>query len=227
MTTNTNTNTTPTPNPTPPTTTPPNRLYGTPNTEHLHDTLAAAWEHHLDERHEPPETGEHIEFHEWTVANPRNHLPDDWRILEEISEWAADNGMLDEYVTAATQSDLSKLAANELLDTIAAQITYRMADRHIDTHWITLDNEDRPVTWTNEQSRDQATPLYRPERHAAAYDVDRCYVRWTITYHDTPVKDARHFESGGGAIVYHYRIDIVHGDRELHIYPCHCPETDR
>lgn len=77
---------------------------------------------------------------EWSVREPREHLPSVDRLLEWISEWTADSGEISDDMDLIDVVKRPEVidAAEHLLTAIACAITWRMAGRKL---------RDLPVTW--------------------------------------------------------------------------------
>lgn len=78
------------------------------------------------------------EVEEWTVHPTRQHLPDAFTVAEWLTEWAGENGELDECgwdaIADACKGPEGLATIETCLDTIAAQVHYHMAAHLIATH---------------------------------------------------------------------------------------------
>lgn len=115
-------------------------LFGRPGAEQLYAEAVEVWECELDGRDdEPPEGGWEIE--EWTVMPPRMHLPSAEYVIDKIMEFTAeaetDEGCYDAFDNAARSAEVE-----EMLTAWASRVSYRMADKCIATHRITMVGDD-------------------------------------------------------------------------------------
>lgn len=108
------------------------RLYGVPDAEELYFDVQPAIEAGLcwsDPEDSDPEL---VQIEEWTVHPPRHHLPSAKWVLEDILERTLDVGELTSDGHYFDTGDAELLAAAEqLLDAIAAKVTWRQADRMV------------------------------------------------------------------------------------------------
>ena len=138
----------------------PDRLFAIPDSEQMWPDPVAAYESQIEPRLEHygalVEHGAHAILEEWTVAPTRTHLPTAHSVLEHISEWSVDYGMLDEFganeITDACFAADVVVAIEYILDLIASKINYGMADKQVAIHTITWD-ETGPLI--------DGEPLYR------------------------------------------------------------------
>lgn len=112
-------------------------LFGYPGADDLYDTIEDAVEDVYDTS-DVDGPGDAIEIHEWTVHPPRHHFPTAERIAEDLKEWIGDGGELSEGYYKAFPTAAAEEAAETLLATVAAAVTYRMADKHVATHHVTI-----------------------------------------------------------------------------------------
>lgn len=109
-------------------------LFGTPGAESLHDSLVSCWESEYDGR--DPEDYP-LEIEEWTIRPVRSHFPSADVLVEYIAErWLADETDEYFYEHAIDKAPTDELGA--VLDKWANRIHYRMADKCVATHAITL-----------------------------------------------------------------------------------------
>lgn len=127
------------------------RLFGLPHAEVLHFDAATVYESEIDGQMEQDHP---VEIEEWTVHPPRYHLPQVDRLLGWVEECAAEDGEIGEWFDVSFQSDTTMAAAAALLDTIASEITWRMADSKVASHWLTWDEAGEPLL--------DGKPLYVP-----------------------------------------------------------------
>ena len=130
----------------------PERLFGVPGAEQLWSDIATCYESDIEPWVEPaeePEPGRSTSIEEWTVRDATDHLPPiDW-IVDHVCEWAADNGMLDEYgfedfERHGRDEDVVR-AFQAALNVWSSKVHYRMADQHVATYTITWDDEGEPL----------------------------------------------------------------------------------
>jgi len=171
-------------------TAPIDRLYGKVGAEELFTDIASVWEAHIepwvevDENDKPLDTPDKpsagIEIEEWTVHDPQHHMPSAASILEWIGETAADNETCEGWFDDFPDGDPVVLElTQQLIDTIARRITYRMAAEHVCTHWITIvDGEPQingePMYVPAKYEPPIVTPLSRKDvvRKLTAHDPD-------------------------------------------------------
>lgn len=110
------------------------RLYGTPGAEILYFDAFEALE---------AEATETVEIEVWTVRPPRDHLPSTAHLLEWIAEsdYEVTEGWYDHALDATRHPDALN-AAETLLDLIADNIDFRMADKHVATQTYTWTGSD-------------------------------------------------------------------------------------
>lgn len=124
------------------------RLYGVPGAEVLHfdpaGTYEAKIEPWLDEDDRSPR-----EIEEWSVRDSIDHVPSIDVLLEWIIDWTAENGELTEdgfeaFENAAKHPDVCQ-AADALLHALASKVTFRMADKHLRSLWVTWNEAGEPM----------------------------------------------------------------------------------
>lgn len=125
------------------------RLYGRPGAEVMHFDPVTVYESELDDAEHP----ERAEIEEWTVQSPLEHLPSGEMLLEWISEWTAENGEVSADFDIVPRTPEVKAAVEFLLSAIANKITWRQAEKHVASHWITWDENNKPLL--------DGEPLYR------------------------------------------------------------------
>lgn len=120
--------------------------------EYLDDDIAAVWERIYDDLPEPAdrEPGDPVqwEIQEWTSTPLGSFLTSTDRILERIEEDLYDE--TGEAAQATIENAVGKpevVAAFEYARALLARHLsgFSMADRHIATHIITLDEHDQPL----------------------------------------------------------------------------------
>lgn len=122
------------------------RLYGLQGAEELHGTPEEVYELEIDPNYEP-NPDQRVEIEEFDIHPPRYHLPDVERLLEWIAEWTEEMGEVSEGFnidSVITKAEV-KSAAEVLLDSIAERITYRMANNHLRSLWVTWDAKGEPM----------------------------------------------------------------------------------
>jgi hypothetical protein len=131
------------------------RLYGVPDAESLYDDLGSAYERQIEDYVDDHDRRPRV-LVEWTVHPPKHHLPHASTIVEWLAERAAEDGGIDEgysdHIDAIMRAPEVLVAADALLDAIAARITYRMAHEKVAEHVITWDAEGEPLV--------DGTPMY-------------------------------------------------------------------
>ena len=115
----------------------PDRLYGRPGAEQLHDDPAGVWENDIEPDGDVRDDGWIVE--EWTVRSPRTHLPSaDWVVEHIMDYWLAENAELDEYGFDAFDNAAKESEMEPVLQAWADRIQYRMADTFVSNHIVTL-----------------------------------------------------------------------------------------
>lgn len=127
---------------------PEQRLYCTPGAEECYFDPAGSYESQIEPWLEPGDR-ERREIEEWSVLDPSEHVPPIDTLLDWLTEWIADNGMIDEngydqWLEAARTPEVCQ-AADALLTAIASTIKYRMADKHLRSLWVTWDEAGEPL----------------------------------------------------------------------------------
>lgn len=113
-------------------------LFGLPGAESLHGSVAEVWESELDGQDEDDYP---FEVEEWTIRPVRSHFPTADVLIEYIAErWLADE--TDEYFYEHALDHAPTELAEEFLLTWAKAIHYRMADKLVATHIITLVDDE-------------------------------------------------------------------------------------
>ena len=112
-------------------------LYGLPGAEQLYFTLEDVWHKQIDGRYETqPEGGWEIE--EFTVRPAISHLPTPESLIEILLENyvsdETDEGCYEDWSDCSSAEE-----AAVFLDAWAARVQYRMADKLVATHRITLE----------------------------------------------------------------------------------------
>lgn len=122
------------------------RLYGLQGAEELHRTPEGVYEAEIEPHYEP-DSDQRVEIEEFDVHPPRHHLPDTELLLEWISEWAEEMGEVSEgfNIDDAIASAEVKSIADALLDSIGERITYRMANNHLRSLWVTWNDRSEPM----------------------------------------------------------------------------------
>jgi hypothetical protein len=111
------------------------RLYGLPEAERLHFEIAEVWETDIEPYLDSFTRTDWWVVEEWTVCDPRSHLPSAERVVDYILEQLEE---LDEYCYEAFDNASSKAEMEVVLAAWASRVTYRMAQSHVATHRITL-----------------------------------------------------------------------------------------
>jgi hypothetical protein len=130
------------------------RLYGVPGAEVMHFDPATVYESEIEPTGD--EHPERAEIEEWSVHPPRALLPSAEALMEWISEWTADYGEVSADFDILPETAEVKQAAEFFLDHVASKITWRQADKHVASHWITWDEKGEPLM--------DGKPLYRVVR---------------------------------------------------------------
>lgn len=125
------------------------RLFGVPGAENLHDDIAAAYEVQIEPWVDDHDRRPRV-IEEFTVHPPEYHVPPASHIVEWLVERIAEDGEVDEGYYEHLQRTVEKhpdvLAATEVLRaTLAALVTYRMADKRVAQHAITWDDAGEPL----------------------------------------------------------------------------------
>lgn len=117
-------------------------LYGLPGAEHLHFDAADVVQEWLDQSDREPD----FIIEEWSVRPARSHLPRAADVIEWIEEWANENGEFSDDPDLSFGGSDATIAADALLDLLAGQITFRMADKHLrDLHVTPSDDPENPL----------------------------------------------------------------------------------
>lgn len=124
----------------------PERLYGVPDAEHLHDDIASAYEAQIEPYCDDHEGSRIVE--EWTVLPHGSAFMAPDRIVEYLCESAADDapdGFWDN--VAHLDQDPVVLAAAEALRTalIERATPYWIADKRVGEHVVTWDEKGEPL----------------------------------------------------------------------------------
>lgn len=131
-----------------PTSTGPQRLFGVPHSETLFGDLAECYESQIEDYADEHDRRPRV-IEEWTVHPPEYHLPSADRIVDWLVEQTGEDGEVDEgffehMENMAQRADVL-VAAEALRSALAAQITYRMADKRVAEHAITWDEAGEPL----------------------------------------------------------------------------------
>lgn len=111
------------------------RLFGLPGAEQLHREPAEVWESDI-EPHIDDDDRDTWDIEEWTVNEARSHLPSAERVVEWILDQACDD--LDEYGFDAFDNASRESEVETMLQAWASRVGYRMADKLVTTHRMTL-----------------------------------------------------------------------------------------
>ena len=134
------------------------RLFGTPGAEYLESTLAAAFERHVEPYYEIAGLREKpVELEEWTVADNRSFMPTVAHVIDHVVEYTADNAVIEEWYGRAEQWSAHPEvveAFQKAVDILADKIDFWMADKHVASHWVTVDADDQILV--------DGEPLYSP-----------------------------------------------------------------
>lgn len=121
------------------------RLYGLPFAEALYATPGMAYRHSGVEDMRPGP----VVIEEWSVVDPREHMPTPETILSSIAEWVAEEGMVDEdfseQVDHATTTEAAIAAAEALVDTLLVFVNRRMAKDIVERHTVTWTPSGTPL----------------------------------------------------------------------------------
>ncbi len=127
-------------------------LFGMDGWENLEDDVASVWERIECDLPEPGEWTDddrrEWEVIEWTAKPLGDFLTPTWRTLERISEDLCDytDEWGFEHVEAATAKTEVIAAFEYARALLASHLTrYRMAEKQVTTHIITLDEHDQPL----------------------------------------------------------------------------------
>ena len=138
------------------------RLYGLPGAERLHFDPADVVQEWLDDRCDDGAEPRFV-IEEFSVRPARDHLPTPERVLEWIEEWSNEHGEWSDDPDLSIGGDEALAATDALLDVLATQITFRMADEHLrDLHVTPSDDPDNPLldgepTWSAGMTEHDAT----------------------------------------------------------------------
>ena len=133
-------------------------LYGQPDAEHMEWDPASVWEAGIEPHwsDDPDVDGRGPwTIEKWTTHPPSKHLPSIGHLVDYISEWVADSGEVDEggaedFADAVHEA---RPWVDLLMVQIASRVAYRMADKKVGEHVITLDENDEPLI--------DGKPMYR------------------------------------------------------------------
>lgn len=114
-------------------------LFGLPGAEQLYSDAAELWETELDGQDDEPEGGWIVE--EWTSRPPRWHMPSAEYVVEHVLEYIAE-AEVDEYGYDSWEIASRPDEIEAVLVAWAGRVTYRMADKCIATHRITMVGDD-------------------------------------------------------------------------------------
>lgn len=127
------------------------RLYGRPGDEILYHDFDTAVDYAIDHAaFDFPDVRE-VVIEEYTVLAPESHLPGADAIVEWMVEWGAEYGEVAEGWDEDIPQDHPDViaAAEALRKALAAQITFRMADRVVARHRVTFTLDDLGIpSWT-------------------------------------------------------------------------------
>lgn len=122
----------------------PERLYGVPGTEHMHDDPAGVYESDIEEW---ASIAEPQTIEEWTVKPVIDTVTSADCILDDIAERMGDemdeNGH-DELHKVIRHPEVVE-AAEALRQAIASKVHYWWVDRLVATHTVTWDEKDQPL----------------------------------------------------------------------------------
>lgn len=119
------------------------RLYGLPGAEEMYFDPVEVYESEIDGQY--PDQPEKVEIEEWSVHPPSHHLPSVAYLVELLEEWCYESGELTDTIDVSFTSPSVKEAAQKLLDTVAGEITWRMADKKLALHWVTWAENGEPL----------------------------------------------------------------------------------
>ena len=119
------------------------RLYGEHGAEHLYASLYDAAEMAREARH-PDQSGS-VTIEEWNVHPPRHHMPTAQQLLDWIVQWPDEFGEVVEGFYLPIDDGDVRAAAEALLDTIAARVSWRMAYRKVAQHAVEWSDGQRPT----------------------------------------------------------------------------------
>lgn len=129
----------------------PERLFGCPGDEALHDDPVTVYELRIDpwlEEEPSPDTKPQI-IEEWTTDNPRKAFPSGMSIVEHVCEWIADDYPGDEGFDDDLMRAALKAQAAEWFDAVMAawckRTTYRMAADRVAEHVVTWGADGEPL----------------------------------------------------------------------------------
>lgn len=142
---------------------PADRLYGLPGAEYLDTDPSSVYETHI-EPYDAPGPDTKVEIEEWSVHPPLYHLPSAPALIEWLEDWVAENGEISEDFEVHFDSPGVRWAADTLLKAAAQQITWRMANEKLASHWVTWD-EFGPLL--------DGEPMYQPAPTPAPADDER------------------------------------------------------
>lgn len=160
---------------------PNQHLYGIDGWDDLYTDLDDAIEHYGTNSFADPGEVREVVFTEWDTVPVAAHLPNAEWVLEQIAEWAGENGMLDSdgferFDEVCRQVDITKRMAY-LLEVIGSRVTYYMADTVVATHTVAIRTApDDSVTFTWEivtKSRTDPQPGDNPVRNDEASPPQR------------------------------------------------------
>lgn len=123
---------------------PPERLYGLPGAEYMDTDPASVYESYI-EPYDKPEPGARIEIEEWSVHPSRYHLPSAPAVIEWLEEWVHENGEIVGDFEVSFDTPSLRWAAETLLNGAAREITWRMANEKLASHWVTWDEDGDPL----------------------------------------------------------------------------------
>lgn len=130
------------------------RLYGTPGADRMHFEPETVYEEIDSDFDEERGQGHSAIIEEWSVHDPKYHLPAAHVVLEWMDEWVADNGEIGEDYALNSAFDEEVIASTRaLLDLIASKVTYRQADKHLRDMTVTWDVDGEPLL--------DGEPIYR------------------------------------------------------------------
>lgn len=125
------------------------RLFGVPGAEILYTTIVGCYEACVDVYGEDDKHRAAHTIEEWTVRQPKSHLPSALGLVEWIGEHAAVNDTSeewsDDFADNASRDPDVLAAADALLRLIASKISYRMADKRIAVHTVTWNDDLEPL----------------------------------------------------------------------------------
>jgi hypothetical protein len=124
----------------------PDRLYGEPDAEYLHDDIQSAIEIHIDDYGLTP--GDTFQIHEWTALDPAELAPSTAMMIEQVCEWLSDGlhqNESDDHLWKSVCDPECVAAAQTLIDLVVGRVTWQMANQHVATWTVVIRPDGTPL----------------------------------------------------------------------------------